>query len=206
MELISLYHLSNLLSSSGSLHNLALKQPDPSCCSVASTTLPSSTQHTVCGNPSLRERAANHAACCCRYAAVVLDEAHERTLSTDILFSLLKQLVVARSAPDSKLPPLRVVVMSATMDTDAIAAFFGADQAAVLNIPGRQFPVTEVWSQVRLSLLAMASPPSARPVQLWLIFHTRVNGGRHIHNRNATVAVGMKLFIRSSAGWMLRSR
>ena len=79
---------------------------------------------------------------------MVLDEAHERTLSTDILFSLLKQLVEARSASDSALPRLRVVVMSATMDTDSISAFFGTDKADVLNIPGRQFPVTEVWSQV----------------------------------------------------------
>lgn len=91
----------------------------------------------------------------CRYAAVVLDEAHERTLSTDILFSLLKQLVTARSAPGCDLPQLRVVVMSATMDTDSIAAFFGTEQAAVINVPGRQFPVTEVWSQVHHSLLQL---------------------------------------------------
>lgn len=92
---------------------------------------------------------------------MVLDEAHERTLSTDILFSLLKQLVVARSAPESELPRLRVVVMSATMDTDSIAAFFGAETAAVINVPGRQFPVTEVWSQVRQPPAAPDCVPSA---------------------------------------------
>jgi pre-mRNA-splicing factor ATP-dependent RNA helicase DHX16 len=66
------------------------------------------------------------------YSAMILDEAHERTLHTDILFGLLKD--IARFRPDIKL-----LVSSATLDAAKFSEYF--DDAPVFNIPGRRHPV-----------------------------------------------------------------
>uniref|UniRef100_A0A8C0L0Y2 RNA helicase n=1 Tax=Canis lupus dingo TaxID=286419 RepID=A0A8C0L0Y2_CANLU len=66
------------------------------------------------------------------YSVVMVDEAHERTLHTDILFGLIKD--VARFRPE-----LKVLVASATLDTARFSTFF--DDAPVFRIPGRRFPV-----------------------------------------------------------------
>ena len=66
------------------------------------------------------------------YSVVMLDEAHERTIYTDILFSLLKQLIKRRS-------DLKLIVTSATLDAEKFSGYFF--DCNIFTIPGRTFPV-----------------------------------------------------------------
>jgi HrpA-like RNA helicase len=77
------------------------------------------------------------------YKVIVLDEAHERTVNTDVLFALLKNL------QRTTRPDLKLVVMSATLQTKQFVEYFGGQQSVkVLNIPGRTHPVDMLYTSV----------------------------------------------------------
>ncbi|XP_060929170.1 probable ATP-dependent RNA helicase DHX40 [Limanda limanda] len=75
-----------------------------------------------------------------QYSVVILDEVHERSLNTDILLGLLKKVFSDPvEATKGRSFPLKVVVMSATLETDKLSAFLG--DCPIFVIPGRTFPV-----------------------------------------------------------------
>ncbi len=73
-----------------------------------------------------------------RYSVIMLDEAHERTISTDVLFALLKKTLKRR-------PDMKVIVTSATLDADKFSAYF--NECPIFSIPGRTFPVEIMYSR-----------------------------------------------------------
>lgn len=71
-----------------------------------------------------------------RYSTLIIDEAHERSLNIDFLLGLLKRVLPRR-------PDLRVVIASATLDSDLFSKFF--TDAPVISIPGRLYPIETLW-------------------------------------------------------------
>ena len=75
-----------------------------------------------------------------RYDTLVIDEAHERTLTIDFLLGWLKRILPER-------PDLKVIISSATIDTARFSELFGG--APVIQVEGRTYPVDVLYEPPR---------------------------------------------------------
>jgi pre-mRNA-splicing factor ATP-dependent RNA helicase DHX38/PRP16 len=73
-----------------------------------------------------------------RYSCIIMDEAHERALNTDVLMGLIKKVLARRR-------DLKLIVTSATMNSERFSRFYGG--APEYFIPGRTFPVDIQFSR-----------------------------------------------------------
>lgn len=78
-----------------------------------------------------------------RYAVVMIDEAHERSLNSDILLGLLKKI-------KKKRPELRIIVSSATLQAGTFVDFFSEDDESdpgcrIVSLEGRAYPVDVLY-------------------------------------------------------------
>ncbi|KAL3848156.1 hypothetical protein ACJMK2_019033 [Sinanodonta woodiana] len=73
------------------------------------------------------------------FSCIIIDEAHERSIFTDLLLGMIKSALRKR-------PDLKVIITSATINPDVFVSYFGgAEKCPVVRVSGRTYPVEVIW-------------------------------------------------------------
>jgi ATP-dependent RNA helicase A len=84
---------------------------------------------------------------------VIVDEIHERDVNSDFIMVVLRDMV-------STYPDLRVILMSATINTSMFGDYFG--DCPIIEVPGRAFPVKQYFLEDAIELVGFVPPPDNR--------------------------------------------
>jgi pre-mRNA-splicing factor ATP-dependent RNA helicase DHX38/PRP16 len=92
-----------------------------------------------------------------QYSCIIMDEAHERALNTDVLMGLLKRVLARRR-------DLKLIVTSATMNAERFTEFLG--NVPIFHIQGRTFPVDIMCSKTVVEDYVEAAVKQILPIHL----------------------------------------
>ncbi|XP_063696057.1 dosage compensation regulator isoform X2 [Culicoides brevitarsis] len=84
---------------------------------------------------------------------VIVDEIHERDVNSDFIMVVLRDMV-------HTYPDLRIILMSATIDTTLFSEYFG--NCPVVEVPGRAYPVTQYFLEDCIEMTKFNPPPDSR--------------------------------------------
>ncbi|KAF8794411.1 ATP-dependent RNA helicase DEAH12 like protein [Argiope bruennichi] len=76
---------------------------------------------------------------------IIVDEAHERTVYTDLLLGMIKKSLKIQ-------PDLKLIITSATIDTTIFRNYFGISDDSILEVSGRTFPIEDIWLDYDVAL------------------------------------------------------
>ncbi|KAL6718453.1 hypothetical protein ACLMJK_004543 [Lecanora helva] len=122
---------------------------------------------------------------------LVIDEVHERDMQIDFLLILLRKIVTKRKAQGKPIP--KIVLMSATMDTELFAAYFKNHELDTncpsLSVPGRTFPVQERYlDEIVKEIRATSSPSELRAMELDLDSQNFIGAEERFRFENPTAS------------------
>ncbi|KAF2799511.1 P-loop containing nucleoside triphosphate hydrolase protein [Melanomma pulvis-pyrius CBS 109.77] len=95
-----------------------------------------------------------------QYSAVVVDEVHERSVNVDLILGFLKNLVAGIEKVKKRKTPLKVVVMSATADVEALVQFFG--DGVKTSIENGKIEAGDSESKISNSHVSIGDKPEKR--------------------------------------------